>query len=132
MLEGVGMPESAGKTLTEDQVLLIAKALGERRRYEIVKRLGERPDALACGAVRDCTGINPATLSHHMKELEIAGLVEVVRTTSTSAGLRAPVPLRPDFDAALVRRLARQSRDPDQTRCPAGAVPPAMRSPRRL
>jgi DNA-binding HxlR family transcriptional regulator len=70
MLEGVGMPETAGKTLTEDQVLLIAKALGDQRRYEILKRLGERPDALACGAVRDCTGINPATLSHHMKELE--------------------------------------------------------------
>jgi ArsR family transcriptional regulator len=77
MLEGVGMPETAGKTLTEDQVLLIAKAVGDRRRYEILKRLGERPDALACGAVRDCTGINPATLSHHMKELEIAGLVEL-------------------------------------------------------
>jgi DNA-binding transcriptional ArsR family regulator len=61
MLEGVGMPETAGKTLTEDQVLLIAKALGDQRRYEILKRLGERPDALACGAVRDCTGINPAT-----------------------------------------------------------------------
>ncbi len=73
MLEGVGMSEPAGKTLTEDQVLLIAKALGDRRRYEILKRLGERPDALACGAVRDCMGINPATLSHHMKELEIAG-----------------------------------------------------------
>ena len=79
MLEGVGMSEPAGKTLTEDQVLLIAKAVGDRRRYEILKRLGERPDALACGAVRDCMGINPATLSHHMKELEIAGLVEVVR-----------------------------------------------------
>ena len=47
MLEGVGMPEPAGKTLTEDQVLLIAKAVGDRRRYEILKRLGERPDALA-------------------------------------------------------------------------------------
>src|SRR6202023_3250465 len=44
--------------------------------------------------------------------------------------MSAPVPLRPDFDAALLRRLARQSRDPDQTRRPAGAVPPAMRSPR--
>src|SRR2546430_9045769 len=81
MLEGVGMSEPAGKTVTEDQVLLIAKALGDRRRYEILKRLGERPDALACGAVRDCMGINPATLSHHMKELEIAGLVEDRKST---------------------------------------------------
>jgi ArsR family transcriptional regulator len=78
-LEGVGMSKPARKTLTEDQVLLIAKALGDRRRYEILKRLGERQDALACGAVRDCTGISPATLSHHMKELEISGLVAVVR-----------------------------------------------------
>ena len=73
------MSEPVGKTLTEDQVLLIAKALGDQRRYEFLKPLGERPDALACGAVRDCRGINPATLSQHMKELEIAGLVEVVR-----------------------------------------------------
>ena len=47
MLEGIGMSQPAGKTLTEDQVLLIAKAVGDRRRYEILKRLGERPDALA-------------------------------------------------------------------------------------
>ena len=48
MLEGAGMSEPAGKTLTEDQVLLIAKAVGDRRRHEILKRLGERQDALAC------------------------------------------------------------------------------------
>jgi transposase len=30
--------------------------------------------------------------------------------------MSAPVPLRPDFDGALLRRLAHQSRDPDQTR----------------
>jgi transposase len=30
--------------------------------------------------------------------------------------MAAPLPLRSDFDAALLRRLARQSRDPDQTR----------------
>jgi ArsR family transcriptional regulator len=73
------MTDSIAKMLTEDQVLLIAKALGDRRRYEILKRLGERRDALACGAVRDCMGITPARLSHHMKELEMAGLVEVAR-----------------------------------------------------
>src|SRR3984893_7054142 len=85
MLKGGGMSERAGQTLTEDQVLLIAKALGDRRRYEILKRLGERPDALACGAVRDCMGINPATLSHHMKQLETAGLEEVVRRANSPA-----------------------------------------------
>lgn len=65
--------------LTDEQVLQIAKALGDPRRYEILKRIGARPDALACGEMRDCLGINPATLSHHMKELEAAGLVDVAR-----------------------------------------------------
>jgi hypothetical protein len=41
MLESMGMSKPAGKTLTQDQVLLIAKALGDRRRYEILKRPGE-------------------------------------------------------------------------------------------
>jgi ArsR family transcriptional regulator len=100
MLKGAGMSEPAGKTLTEDQVLLIAKALGDRRRYEILKRLGERQDALSCGAVRDCMGINPATLSHHMKELEIAGLVEVVRE-----GKFASYSLRRDIIEAFFQRL---------------------------
>ena len=95
------MSKPAGKTLTEDQVLLIAKAVGDRRRYEILKRLGERPDALACCAVRDCMGINPATLSHHMKELEIAGLVDVVREGkfATNCSLRSRE-LRPDRHGA--------------------------------
>jgi len=30
--------------------------------------------------------------------------------------MAAPIPLRSDFDTALLRRLARRSRDPDQTR----------------
>ena len=100
MLEGVGMSKLAGKTLTEDQVLLIANALGDRRRYEILKRLGECRDAIACGTVRDCTRIDPATLSHHMKELEIAGLVDVVRE-----GKFASYVLRRDVLEAYIQRL---------------------------
>ena len=94
------MSELADKALTEDQVHLIAKALGDRRRYEILKRLGERREGLACVAVRDCMDITPATLSHHMKELETAGLVEVARE-----GKFASYSLRRDVLDAFVRRL---------------------------
>ena len=96
----MGMPKRPAEKLTEDQVLSIAKALGDRRRYEILKRLGECREAIACGVVRDCTGINPATLSHHMKELETAGLVEVVRD-----GRFASYVLRRDILEAFVETL---------------------------
>ena len=99
MLEGVGMSETASKTLTEDQVLLIAKALSDRRRYEILKRLAnaQTRSPVAGWATMD---IDPATLSHHMKELEIAGLVEVVRE-----GKFASYVLRRDVLEAFFQRL---------------------------
>ncbi len=65
-----------------------------------IDRLGEHKDALACVTVRDCTGINPATLSHHMKELELAGLVEVARD-----GKFASYSLRRDVLEAFFQRL---------------------------
>ena len=65
--------------LPEKQVHLILKALADPRRYEILKHLGEFARPMPCGAMRRCTEISPATLSHHMKELETAGLVEPVR-----------------------------------------------------
>lgn len=94
------MADSTSKTLTEEQFLLIAKALADRRRYEILKHLGGRRDALACGAVRDCLDISPATLSHHMKELETAGLVEVVREGKFASYL-----LRREALEAFLQRL---------------------------
>jgi ArsR family transcriptional regulator, arsenate/arsenite/antimonite-responsive transcriptional repressor len=100
MLESIEMSNRARRTLTEDQVLLIAKALGDRRRYEILKRLGEHSDALACGTVRNCLDISPATLSHHMRDLEIASLVAVVRD-----GKFASYVLRRDVLEAFFQRL---------------------------
>jgi ArsR family transcriptional regulator, arsenate/arsenite/antimonite-responsive transcriptional repressor len=70
------MATTAKPELTEDQVILIAKALADPRRYEILKRIGVCPtNTASCTAMRDCIDISPATLSHHMKELETAGLV---------------------------------------------------------
>ncbi len=73
------MAEANPIVLDENQVQLIAKALADPRRYEILKQLKLCEEALACGAVRECLAISPATLSHHMKELEIAGLVRPLR-----------------------------------------------------
>ena len=61
--------------LTEDQLALIARALADPRRYEILKKISTKRCATPCSAMRDCIDISPATLSHHMKELETAGLV---------------------------------------------------------
>jgi ArsR family transcriptional regulator len=61
--------------LDEDQLQLIAKALADPRRYEILKKLSTQRCATPCTVVRDCIDISAATLSHHMKELETAGLV---------------------------------------------------------
>ncbi len=65
--------------LGEEQVQAIAKALGDPRRYEILTRLGHESGGLQCSAVLSCIGVSAATLSHHMKELETAGLVKVER-----------------------------------------------------
>ena len=65
--------------LSADQLQLIAKALADPRRYEILKKISSSCCAvkgfLPCSQMRDAFGISPATLSHHMKELETAGLV---------------------------------------------------------
>ncbi len=73
------MAISKRKALPENQIQLIAKALADPRRYEILRRLGDHEKALACGTVLECLEISPATLSHHMKELKTAGLVQQVR-----------------------------------------------------
>ena len=74
------MPLPKPTELTEEQVQLIAKALADSRRYEIVKRISQCKEEMACEAVRECLDISAPTLSHHMKELEIAGLISVRRT----------------------------------------------------
>jgi DNA-binding transcriptional ArsR family regulator len=62
--------------LAEDQLQLIAKALADPRRYEILRKIGTCTEtSMPCSEMRECIDISPATLSHHMKELETAGLV---------------------------------------------------------
>jgi ArsR family transcriptional regulator len=56
----------------------IARVLSDSRRFEILQRIAGC-GTLACSELRASLPITPATLSHHMKELESAGLIKTVR-----------------------------------------------------
>ena len=65
--------------LREEQIHLIAKALSDPRRLELLRQIGRCDEAARCEDIRNCHPVSAATLSHHMKELEMAGLVHSVR-----------------------------------------------------
>jgi ArsR family transcriptional regulator, arsenate/arsenite/antimonite-responsive transcriptional repressor len=97
------MGASEPTDLTEKQIQLIAKALADPRRYEIVKRISQCKDnSIACETVRECFDITAPTLSHHMKELEIAGLIQPRRT-----GKFISYQLRRDVLNSFMNRLHR-------------------------
>jgi ArsR family transcriptional regulator len=66
--------------LTPRQTELVAKALAEPRRVDLLRQIGQcQGGGASCQSLREAQDVTPATLSHHLKELENAGLVEVRR-----------------------------------------------------
>lgn len=97
MVTRVSSPE-----LTDRQMNLISRALADPRRYEILKRLGAGAECLACGELLENLPITAATLSHHLKELERAGLITMARE-----GKFARITLRRDVWSAYLEQLSK-------------------------
>ena len=71
---------AAAKTarLTRKQVARIAKALSDPRRYLILQQIGEK-EHISCSALNELHDVGAPTISHHLKELSEAELIEVSR-----------------------------------------------------
>jgi len=90
-----------GFKLDDEQFAQISKALADPKRFEMLQRIAACQEAPTCSCVRDWLGLAPATISHHLKELESASLVTVKRD-----GKFAYLSVRRDVLDAYVKRLA--------------------------
>ena len=88
--------------LNEEQVHLIAKALADPRRLELLRQIGRCNEPSPCANIKECHEVSAATLSHHMKELETAGLIRVTRD-----GKFASYTLRRDVLKGYMDQLAK-------------------------
>jgi len=81
----------------------IAKALADPRRFEIFVEMAAATDEMACGRIVEKFPISQATVSHHIKELADAGLIEI-RPEGQFRYCRARPDVLEDYLAELRRK----------------------------
>ena len=77
--EATAIPASKTMRLTRAHRTAVLKALADPKRFELLERIAKASCPLGCSQARAALAISPATLSHHVKELETAGLIQIAR-----------------------------------------------------
>ena len=99
-MAGKATKQEQAVTVSLEQRMAILKALSDPRRMEIIERLSAHEGCSACSDMRECLPISAPTLSHHLKELETAGLISIARE-----GKFARLTLRRDLWNAFLKDL---------------------------
>ena len=71
--------DKKSRSLSRARRTAILKALADPNRFLLLERVAHAACELGCSDLRSTLRIAPATLSHHVKELEAAGLIQVRR-----------------------------------------------------
>src|SRR3712207_161010 len=91
--------------MDDKQFNRIAKALSDPQRFALLRRIMEAPDEVGCKALVSEFPVTQATISHHLKELTNAGLIDA-RKEGQCAYLRARPDVLARYTQELTRRLA--------------------------
>jgi ArsR family transcriptional regulator len=90
--------------LTAQQFALIGKALADPRRMALLEAIAAEGEGCACARIREQFPVSKATISHHVKELVHAGLVDAQRD-----GQFLHCEVRRDVMAAYTAELLRRT-----------------------
>jgi ArsR family transcriptional regulator len=96
---------SSRPRVTAQQFALIGKALADPRRMALLEAIAAEGDECPCARLREDFPVSKATISHHLKELVRAGLIDAHRD-----GQFLHCEVRRDVLAAYTAELLRRTR----------------------
>jgi ArsR family transcriptional regulator len=99
------------KSMTTNEVARISKALADPTRLQIYESIAAQPE-MYCGEIIERYGLAPGTVSHHLKTLVEAGLIECRREGQFVYNRALPETMR-EYTQALsqMTRSGKQGRD---------------------